>query len=220
MMTQLGLNEFSVSLDLFSDQPHVSQYILPSRLSPGKLFGPYIPSPESSSRIVPQILSPARYYRPDSPELDLAAKDHDSPTHPATKRPKTGSLASLSLIQSIGSGRLWDAFRASATLFPQNGVEPLESLVFKLACPLLLPSQPTNDTYSELQARAAILHEDWIYRGPLKSMQKTLVPAYHGLWGGEWSLEGRSGYERDVWCCLLEDVGEAVDMGTLSEDGK
>jgi len=124
----------------------------------------------------------------------------------------SSSLASeseLSLLSYICSGRLWDTFRG--LLSPSQ-----RPVAVKTTCPIVFPSKPSEEWYSEAQARRAISREDLIYRRLLPALGGKVVARYYGLWGGVLPLQSRWKAEREMWVMVMEDCGPGVDVDALS----
>ncbi|WVQ81997.1 hypothetical protein IAT38_004124 [Cryptococcus sp. DSM 104549] len=125
-----------------------------------------------------------------------------------------------------GQGRLWDVYNAIAAPGPLQVVPPDHPLapfiqtraLAKLASPPLFPFGQLDSSYTEAQARDAIVHELEVM-GKLSSLQGSAIPMHGGLWGGlvlAGEDVGRQVF-REIWMAVVEDCGEAVDLETLSE---
>jgi len=86
----------------------------------------------------------------------------------------------------------------------------------KTTCPIVFPSKPSEEWYSEAQARRAISREDLIYRRLLPALGGKVVARYYGLWGGVLPLQSRWKAEREMWVMVMEDCGPGVDVDALS----
>ncbi|WVO22914.1 uncharacterized protein IAS62_004257 [Cryptococcus decagattii] len=85
---------------------------------------------------------------------------------------------------------------------------------------------PLPGVFTEKEARLSIFQENRIYTDYLYDLQGEVVPGSYGLWGGRLVLGDDDDEEEDeetsceIWVMILEDVGEEVDVTTLSEDEK
>lgn len=165
-------------------------------LMPGSRDGTASPDPstaDSSSSEVVRVIIPARRNRT---RKTTSAVDLPFPT---PERIQVGDY--------LSSGRLWDVFHADLVL---PSARPSLPAIIKFLVP-----QPgcRFDTYSEHEMRRAVVKEDVLYRGPLKTIQGTVVPRYYGLWAGILKVDGPFDVTRDVWGMMIEDVGDALEMG-------
>jgi len=165
------------------------------------------------------------------PSMSVNDNDNDDLTTIHSIR----SGCQLRLDTPLGRGHLWTVFRANL-LPPRSSSSTLPitkqptSVIVKLCSPILFTStstwhEPDPYTYSESQARAAILTEDKVYRTLLEpgALGGKVVPRYLGLWGGILRQRARpkggggGGGGREVWVMVLEDCGLAIDVDALCE---
>jgi len=152
----------------------------------------------------------------------------------------TGRPVELRLKSALEYGHLWDAFCAvliSSTSTSTSTVdgevggegEKLEvesTVIVKMTCPIIFPSEPSpgrnryREHYIELDARAAILNEDTVYRAVASKLCGMVVPRSFGLSGGVLGLDARRAGEREVWVMILEDCGSSLSVDGLSDDGR
>lgn len=100
-----------------------------------------------------------------------------------------------------------------------------ESVIAKTTDPSRFPAKaPLPGVFTDKEARLSIFQENMIYTDYLYDLQGEVVPGSYGLWGGRLVLGDDDDDEEDeetsceVWVMILEDVGEEVDVTTLSAD--
>ncbi|XAO25814.1 hypothetical protein I312_104644 [Cryptococcus bacillisporus CA1280] len=180
----------------------------------GNLYGPYVSNRFESS--LPRILAP------DSPEWN------DPPAFPPRSgNPLIKGLRKLMLVDSLSHGRVWDAFRAKVQVYQTKLLFFEESVIVKTTDPSRFPVKaPLPGVFTEKEARLSIFQENRIYTDYLYDLQGEVVPGSYGLWGGRLVLGDDDDEEEDeetsceIWAMILEDVGEEVDVTSLSEDEK
>ncbi len=73
-----------------------------------------------------------------------------------------------------------------------------------------------NETYTEEDVRRGVMKEWRAYRGPLKSLQGSVVPRYLELYAG---LAGE-GEKCEVWTAVMSHAGKPVEVDKLSDEDK
>ena len=197
-----GSNELSVPQLLGMGNP--TWHCLPDSPAPD------LPDGRDTLSIGSRVYSLRSGKKVSSSSAKIVSSSASSPIKEETL--SSSSLASeseLSLLSYICSGRLWDTFRG--LLSPSQ-----RPVAVKTTCPIVFPSKPSEEWYSEAQARRAISREDLIYRRLLPALGGKVVARYYGLWGGVLPLQSRWKAEREMWVMVMEDCGPGVDVDALS----
>ena len=191
----------------------------------GPLYGPFFAAPGDTVPQLPVIQGMVEH-------LCLPSNGLPTPPSSPTRQvwqvcPKGSSDALFTLQRCVGSGRLWDTFEISIEESQRKKkaiVEPVPigGYVLKVCCtPSLSDETWAEDAYTKDDARQAAAREDALYRGPLLSLQGSVVPTWKGLYGGlsaitRLTVQAQSeGLE--TWAVLMQNAGTAVDVDTLSK---
>ncbi|WRT69141.1 uncharacterized protein IL334_006125 [Kwoniella shivajii] len=169
-------------------------------------------SPQKVQDLSSQGLNSVRVLPPSSP----APLVHNLATRIAVHNPDfrhaiTSHTLHIKCTKYIHQGHLWDVYGGEMHLADGSGLTV--PIVLKAMCPDTFLDDSASDNsgyfsdedFTHNVAKAAVLHEDFLFRERLNKMESGIVPEYYGLF--VWEEDG----EPWLYVMIMEDVGEKVD---------
>ncbi|WVR09847.1 hypothetical protein IAU60_006923 [Kwoniella sp. DSM 27419] len=168
------------------------------------------------------------FLHPQVRTSEQRAKELEDILGPGFSKSSSFSLESLEVYEYVGSGRLWDVYRAKAVFKHPHFGTRTDTVVVKFCLEATYPEDENQDDdmsesvcysgpYTRASAVESIKNELAILEGPLIKLQGKLCPILHGLWVGR--VAGP--YPRTVikvHCMVLEDCGKTLRDEIVTQD--